>query len=777
MREAARSSEIRADEPAPVAAGPLPRLDRDGRFEPDRDLGSARPQPQGRGSVAAQRGPHSRHRPLGIGQVEPRVRHDLRRGAATLRRVAVVVRAPVPGPDGEARRGLDRGPVAGDLDRPEDDLAQPALDGRHGDRDLRLPAPAVGAGRPPALPQVRRPDRGSVGGADHRPPDDPPGGRPVHGHGAGRAWAQGRVRKAARGHPRAGLRPGDDRRRAAAPRRGDRARQEVQARHLDRRRPSGDEAGPAKAARRVGGGGDGPRGGDGRDRARRVRQRRLAGRARRRRCGPGPRGIGPGRRGRRGGRAAPDLLGALRVPELRHLDAGARAEDLLLQLPPRLLRALSRARISASGRPRAGDPRPDAVDLRGRAQAVHERGVALPQAAFRGRRREPWDRRRHALAGPAEARSRRDPRGHRGRAPRRHVSQPSRASPLLHGALRGDPRRARASLPQHRLRQHPRADRVLHGASALPGVRGGEAAAREPRGEGRRPQHPRVHRALGPRRPRVDRVAGADRDRAHDRAPHRARDRRASALPRQRRDRVSVARARRHDALGRRGAAHPARDADRLEPGRGPLHPRRALDRPPPARQREADRDPRAAARPRQHGDRRRARRGHDPRRRPRRGPRAGRGRARRTGGLRGHAEADRGRLALAHGPVPVGQALYPGAGAAPRRERRDDRKGGAPAQPQEHRRRVPARRVHLRHRGLGVGQVHARQRDPLPRRRQPPSSRAPAPRRARSHRGRGRRRQDHQHRPVADRPHAALQPGDLHGRLRPHPPALLADA
>ena len=36
--------------------------------------------------------------------------------------------------------------------------------------------------------------------------------------------------------------------------------------------------------------------------------------------------------------------------------------------------------------------------------------------------------------------------------------------------------------------------------------------------------------------------------------------------------------------------------------------------------------------------------------------------------------------------------------------------------------------------------------------------------------------RQDHQHRPVADRAHAALQPGDLHRRLRPHPPALRAD-
>ena len=59
------------------------------------------------------------HRPVGLGQVVARVRHDLRRGAAPLRRVAVGVRAPVPRADGEARRRLHRGAVAGDLDRPE----------------------------------------------------------------------------------------------------------------------------------------------------------------------------------------------------------------------------------------------------------------------------------------------------------------------------------------------------------------------------------------------------------------------------------------------------------------------------------------------------------------------------------------------------------------------------------------------------------------------------------------------------------------------------------
>jgi excinuclease ABC subunit A len=45
----------------------------------------------------------------GSGKSVARVRHDLRRGAAALRRVAVVVRAPVPRADGQAGRRLDRG--------------------------------------------------------------------------------------------------------------------------------------------------------------------------------------------------------------------------------------------------------------------------------------------------------------------------------------------------------------------------------------------------------------------------------------------------------------------------------------------------------------------------------------------------------------------------------------------------------------------------------------------------------------------------------------------
>ncbi len=54
-------------------------------------------------------------------------------------------------PDVDSIEGLS----PGDLDRPEDDVAEPALDRRHGHRDLRLPAPALCPRRPSALPDLR----------------------------------------------------------------------------------------------------------------------------------------------------------------------------------------------------------------------------------------------------------------------------------------------------------------------------------------------------------------------------------------------------------------------------------------------------------------------------------------------------------------------------------------------------------------------------------------------------------------------------------------------
>ena len=87
--------------------------------------------------------------------------------------------------------------------------------------------------------------------------------------------------------------------------------------------------------------------------------------------------------------------------------------------------------------------------------------------------------------------------------------------------------------------------------------------------------------------------------------------------------------------------------------------------------------------------------------------------------------------------------------------------------------RRLPARHVHLRHRGQRLGQVEPYHRHPL-RGRRAGASTAPAspPARAQDHRPRA-TRQGHRYRPVADRPHPALQPSDLHRRLH-HDPRLV---
>ena len=77
----------------------------------------------------------------------------------------------------------------------------------------------------------------------------------------------------------------------------------------------------------------------------------------------------------------------------------------------------------------------------------------------------------------------------------------------------------------------------------------------------------------------------------------------------------------------------------------------------------------------------------------------------------------------------------------------------------------------------LGLGQVDARQRDPLQGAGQPPAPRAPAPGCAPLDRGARAARQDHRRRPVPDRAHAALEPRDLHGPVRRDPRPLLEDA
>ena len=97
-----------------------------------------------------------------------------------------------------------------------------------------------------------------------------------------------------------------------------------------------------------------------------------------------------------------------------------------------------------------------------------------------------------------------------------------------------------------------------------------------------------------------------------------------------------------------------------------------------------------------------------------------------------------------------------------------------ARAQPEEHRRRIPAAAPGVRHRRVGLGQVHAGAGRAATRRcckhngkptETPGAHRRAARRRADRRRGDGR--------PVADRPDHALQPGELRRRLRRDPRAL----
>ncbi len=305
----------------------------------------------------------------GSGQVLACLRHDLRGGAAALRRVALGLRAPVPPDDGEARRGLDRRALAGHLDRPEDDVTKPALHGGHGHGDLRLPAPALRADRQAALPRVRTPDRRAVGAADRRPGAPASRRDEVHGQRPGRARPQGRVQGRLRAPARRGLHAREGGRRAAPARGGDRARQEAQAHDRGRGRPARPEGGHPPPAHRLGRDG--------------ARARRPAGRDRRDR------------------RQAADLLGALRVPVPRRRAARAGAAGVLVQLPARRLPALHGPRPPAGDRPGPARPRPDALDRGRRARTVVARLVVqLLRRGHRGDRRPLRDRPLAAVVRP-----------------------------------------------------------------------------------------------------------------------------------------------------------------------------------------------------------------------------------------------------------------------------------------------------------------------------------------------------------------------------------------
>ena len=90
-----------------------------------------------------------------LGQVVAGLRHGLRRGPAPLRRDVLAVRAAVPRPHGQAAGGPHRGHPARDRHRPDQPGAHLALDRRHDDRAQRSPEAALRARRAAALPRLR----------------------------------------------------------------------------------------------------------------------------------------------------------------------------------------------------------------------------------------------------------------------------------------------------------------------------------------------------------------------------------------------------------------------------------------------------------------------------------------------------------------------------------------------------------------------------------------------------------------------------------------------
>ncbi len=177
--------------------------------ERDRHQGCARAQSEKRRRDHPARQARGHHGTVGIGQVESRVRHHVRRGSAPLRREPLELRAHVPRPDEQTRPRQHRRPVAGGVDRPEDHVEEPALHRGHHHRDLRLPASAVRARGRAALPRMRPRDQE----ADHRPGDRRDSasrrGRPHQGdhHGARGDGPQGRVHQAVRRPAERGFQP------------------------------------------------------------------------------------------------------------------------------------------------------------------------------------------------------------------------------------------------------------------------------------------------------------------------------------------------------------------------------------------------------------------------------------------------------------------------------------------------------------------------------------------------------------------------------------------
>ena len=662
----------------------------------------ARTQPQEHHRRAAARPAGRHHRPVRLRQEQPCLRHDLRRGPAPLRREPVRLRPPVPGPDGEAGRRPDRRPLAGHLDRPEG--RQPRTRARRSARSRRSTTTCACSSRASATRTAPTATRSSARACPRSSTRSWPCRtarascpRPAHP----RPQDGGRPRL--RGGAQAGLRARPGGRRDARPRRGHRRSTSTSATRSRSWSTGSWCATPTTTASPYGTDYPNPERGS---------LRRLG------RDGPAP---GRGRHRRRAGRCGRVRGAALQrevqLPVRRLHDRRARAALVLVQLAARRVPGVHRPR-RAHGVRRRARAQPQPVDLRGRAAAVvaHVHDGLVVRQGRRGGRQAPRLLGRRA-AQQAQAGGPRLPAPRAARREGAHRLSPQGPHQLLRRHVRGPAPQPRAALPRDGVGVGQAGAREVHGRPAMPHLRRRAAQARGAQRHHRRPEHRPGLAAVGHRRAALGGGAAQppERARAADRAPGAQGDPRAAGLPGRRRARLPDHRPHLVDALRRRGAAHPAGDADRLVPDGRPVHPRRAHHRPAPEGQRQAHRHARAAARPGQHADRRRARRGDHPNGRLGARHRPGCGRARRRGDRVGSAarpsSTSRGRsparTCAASAPCPSRRSGATGNGKALVVRKR------ARAQPQEHRRRRSRSDADRRDRRVGQRQEHARDGDP----------------------------------------------------------------
>jgi hypothetical protein len=143
----------------------------------------------------------------------------------------------------QAGCGLHRRPVARHFDRAEDHLEKPALHRGHGDRDLRLYAPSLGAGGRAVFARHWPADRGADRLSDGGPRS--PRWTRARGLSAGahRARPEGRIPQGVRRAAEARLPAREGGRRVLRVGRRARARQEIQARYRRGGRPGGHREG------------------------------------------------------------------------------------------------------------------------------------------------------------------------------------------------------------------------------------------------------------------------------------------------------------------------------------------------------------------------------------------------------------------------------------------------------------------------------------------------------------------------------------------------------